>query len=92
MKEQVYPEECACVALLLLWLEGRFTCLPHVDEGLVDGKWAKGETTARNERKYVLETRQGKANYKEDGISTLEYELVGVEEIAPNAKMINIRL
>ena len=72
--------------------EGRFTCLPHVDEGLVDGKWAKGETTARNERKYVLETRQGRANYKEDGISTLEYELVGVEKIAPNAKMINVRL
>ena len=70
----------------------RFTCLPHQDEGLVDGKWAKGETTARNERKYVLEMQRGKSNYKQDGIKQVKYELVGEEKLTPWAKMINIKL
>jgi len=29
-------------------VEGRMRCLPHKDEGIVDGKFVKGETTARN--------------------------------------------
>jgi hypothetical protein len=75
---------------------GRLRCLPHKDEGLVkvDGvdKWAKGETTARNERRYVLQMQQGDWDYKKDGINSLKYELVSIEEIAPKAKMINIKL
>ena len=75
---------------------GRMTCLPHKDEGLVkiDGvdKWAKGETTARNEKRFVYEMQQGKWDYKSDGINSLKYELVSIEEITPNAKFINIKL
>jgi len=75
---------------------GRMTCLPHKDEGLVNiggvDKWAKGETTARNERRYVLQMQQGEWDYKNDGINSLEYELVSVEEITPKAKFINIKL
>lgn len=71
---------------------GRFFCLPHEDEGIVGGKFRKGETTAQNERRYVLEMQQGKINYKEDGIAQVKYELLGVEELTPRAKMINIKL
>ena len=76
---------------------GKLTCLPHKDEGLTkdeNGKeiWAKGETTARNEKRYVLQMQQGTWDYKSDGIKQLEYELVGIEEISPKAKMINIKL
>ena len=70
----------------------KFTCLPHKDEGLVDGKWAKGENTARNERRYVLEMQKGTWDYKSDGIKQVKYELVSEEQLTPWAKMINIRL
>jgi len=70
----------------------RFTCLPHKDEGLVDGKWAKGETTARNERRYVLEMQKGTWDYKSDGIKQVKYKLVSEEKLTPWAKMINIEL
>jgi hypothetical protein len=75
---------------------GRFTCLPHQTEGLINvggvDKWAKGETTARNERRYILEMQQGKINYKNDGISSLNYELISKEQIANNCYMINVKL
>jgi hypothetical protein len=58
--------------------EGRFTCLSHVDEGYVRGKWAKGETTARNEKRFVTQMQQGLINYKEDGINNLDYEIKNV--------------
>ena len=56
--------------------EGRYECLPHIDEGFVNGKWAKGETTARNEKRFVTEMQQGKIDYKNDGMSTLKYNLL----------------
>ena len=71
---------------------GKFDCLPHKDEGLVDGKWAKGATTARNEKRYVLEMQKGTWNYKEDGIKQVEYKLVSTEEFTPWAKMLNVEL
>ena len=78
-------------------VSGRMFCLPHKDEGLVKdehGKdvWAKGETTARNEKRFVYQMQQGKWDYKSDGMSSLKYELVGIEEITPKAKFINIKL
>ena len=72
--------------------EGRFLSLPHIDEGFVDGKWAKGETTAKNERRLFLEMKKEKLNYKEDGIAQIKYDLVSKEQIADNAWMINVKL
>ena len=72
--------------------KGMYDCLPHVDEGLVNGKWAKGETTAKNERRYVLEMQKGSWKYKEDGIKQVKYKLISEETLTPNAKMINIEL
>ena len=72
--------------------EGKMRCLPHKDEGFVDGKWAKGETTARNERKYVLQMQQGKYDYKKDGMNSLKYKLVSTEDLTPFATMINVEL
>lgn len=73
-------------------VEGRFTCLPHEDEGIVDGKFKKGETTAANERRYVLKMQQGKVDYKADGIKQLKYEVVKETILTPWAKMIDIKL
>ena len=66
------------------------------DEGLIkdekgQDRWAKGETTAKNERRYVLQMQQGTWDYKSDGIKQLKYELVSVEDIGPNAKIINVK-
>jgi hypothetical protein len=72
--------------------EGRFLSLPHADEGFVNGKWAKGETTAENERRFFLEMKKEKINYKEDGIAQIKYNLVSKEQIADNAWMINVKL
>jgi len=75
---------------------GKMFCLPHKDEGLKEEggvqKWAKGETTARNERRFVKQMQQGEWDYKSDGIKQLKYELVSIEEITPKAKFINIKL
>ena len=73
-------------------VEGRMRCLPHPDEGIVNGKFVKGETTARNERRYVLEMQKGSWDYKGDGIKQLKYELVGEKQFTPWAKMIDIKL
>ena len=71
-------------------------CFTHKDEGLIkdekgQDRWAKGETTARNERRYVLQMQQGTWDYKSDGIKQLKYELVSVDNIGPKAKMINVK-
>lgn len=71
--------------------DGRFECLPHVDEGFVNGKWAKGETTAKNERRFVTEMQQGKINYKNDGINSLKFELKSLL-LDNNTHMINVTL
>lgn len=77
--------------------EGRMNCLPHRDEGLVSDrrgnfKWAKGKTTAENERKLITNMQQKKHDYKKDGIEQIHYELVSIDDIADNAKMINVKL
>ncbi len=71
---------------------GKFRCLPHKDEGLVNGRWSKGATTAKNERRYVLEMQQGKYNYKNEGINSLKYSLVNEEVLTPWAKMLNVKV
>jgi len=71
-------------------------CLEHEDEGLIDDngtkKWAKGETTARNERRFVHQMQQGKWDYQSDGMNTLKYELVDTTQINEKAKLINVKL
>jgi len=75
--------------------EGNFKCMFHNDEGFVNGKWAKGETTARNEKRFVTEMQQGKINYKEDGLNKI-LEVLDVDNIDddlyPNTKFINVRM
>jgi hypothetical protein len=73
-------------------VEGRFTCLPHVDEGLVDGKWSKGDTTAKNEERYVLQMQQGNIDHKKDGIKQVKYTLKSETILTPWAKVLNIEL
>jgi len=73
-------------------VEGRMRCLPHKDEGIVNGRFVKGETTAANERRYVLKMQQGKIDYKEDGIKQLKYEYIKEEKLTPWAKIVDIKL
>ena len=72
--------------------EGSFYCLPHNDEGFVNGKWAKGETTARNEKRFVTEMQQRKIDYKKDGINTVKYEVVDVTNHSIKCKIFNVKL
>jgi hypothetical protein len=75
--------------------EGSFDCLPHIDEGFVNGGWAKGETTARNEKRFVTEMQQGKINYKEDGLKNIldTMDIVNVDDsLYQNTKFINVKM
>lgn len=75
--------------------EGRFYCLPHTDEGFVNGGWAKGETTARNEKRFVTEMQQNKINYKDEGFNKIMNVLIvdNVDEnLYSNTKFINVTL
>jgi hypothetical protein len=71
--------------------EGSFECLPHVDEGLINNKWAKGETTARNERRFVTKMQKKAINYKEEGYNSMKYELVSTKDLENNVLLINCR-
>jgi hypothetical protein len=75
--------------------DGKFKCLPHQTEGLINvggiDKWAKGETTAQNERRYILQMQQGKIDYKNDGINSMDYELISVDTIYNKHIMINVK-
>ena len=51
--------------------EGNFLCMGHEDEGFVNGKWKKGETTAKNEKRFVTEMQQRKIDYKQDGLKQI---------------------
>lgn len=71
---------------------GSFYCLPHQDEGFVNGTWFKGETTARNEKRFVTKMQQKEIDYKKDGINSVKYELVETVDYSPNCKMFNVKL
>ena len=72
--------------------EGAFYCMPHVDEGFVNGRWAKGETTARNEKRFVTEMQQKKIDYKNEGLKQIldVLDIVEIDEtLYPKTKFIN---
>ena len=71
--------------------DGVFDCLPHIDEGYVGGTWKKGETTAKNEKRFVSEMQQGRIDYKNDGMNSLKYELKDVS-LSEKVVMINVTL
>ena len=72
--------------------QGSFTCLPHQDEGFVNGVWAKGETTAKNEKRFVTEMQQRKIDYKSDGFNQVSENLI-IESITDenNVMFINVK-
>jgi hypothetical protein len=75
---------------------GKFKCLPHPTEGLITeggiDKWSKGETTAKNERRYILEMQQGNVDYKKDGINNMKYEYLNTDTIFGRHKLINVKV
>jgi len=75
--------------------DGKFLCLPHQTEGLINvggiDRWAKGKTTAENERRYVLQMQQGNIDYKNDGINNMKYEFISIDTIYNRHKLINVK-
>lgn len=90
--EELYEDLRIPNSILPHRVDGKFRCLPHDDEGIVNGSFVKGETTAQNEKRYVLNMQQGNIDYKGDGIKQVKYKLVSEERLTPWAKMINIEL
>jgi len=75
--------------------EGHMYCLHHEDQGFVNGGWARGETTARNERRFVTEMQQKKIDYKNDGINKIleVTDVVSLDEHTyPNTMIINTKM
>lgn len=75
--------------------EGSFMCLPHTDEGFVNGTWAKGKTTSKNEKRFVTQMQQNKINHKEEGFNKIlnVIELVDIDETTyPNTMFINVKM
>ena len=70
----------------------RFECLPHEDEGIVDGKFAK-DTTQTNEKIYRLKMQENKIDIDNDeyGLKNMKYEIDSIEDIYENHKIINVR-
>ena len=66
-----------------------------ISEGFINGRWAKGETTARNEKRFVTEMQQGKINYKEDGLNKI-LDVMDIDSVDdtlyPNTKFINVKM
>ena len=75
--------------------EGNFNCMCHEDEGFINGEGKKGETTARNEKRFVTEMQQGSINYKKDGLNNI-LNVLNIENIDvslyTNTKFINVRI
>jgi hypothetical protein len=71
--------------------EGNFECMPHIDEGLVNNRWVKGETTAKNERRLVTEMQRRSLDYKGDGINSMKYELITTKNLGNNVLLINCK-
>jgi hypothetical protein len=75
--------------------EGSFECLEHIDEGFKNGTWAKGETTARNEKRFIMEMQQNKINYKSEGYNEVLdiMEIVNINETDyHNTVFINVNM
>ncbi len=70
----------------------RFKCLPHEDEGIVNGKFAK-DTTQTNEKIYRLKMQENKIDIDNDkyGLKNMKYEIDSIEDIYENHKIINVR-
>jgi hypothetical protein len=75
--------------------DSKFNCLPHVDEGYIHGKWAKGETTARNEKRFVTEMQQRKIKYNTEGYNKIidVLDIKSIDEVTyPNTVIINVNM
>ena len=70
----------------------RFKCLPHEDEGIVNGEFAK-DTTQVNEKIYRLKMQENKIDIDNDeyGLKNMKYKVASIEDVYENHKMINVR-
>jgi hypothetical protein len=71
---------------------GKVECLDHEDLGIVEGKFKRGETTAKNERLYRLKMQKGELNIQEHGLNSTKYKLLNKETIYDKHVMLNVML
>ena len=59
--------------------DGKFTCLEHEENGWGQTKFTHWETR-ENQLRFFNKVRRGISNIKDDGLSTLTYEVIHQEE------------
>ncbi len=69
----------------------RFECLPHEDEGIVDGKFSKSSTSL-NEKLYRFKMQDNQIDIDNDeyGVRNMKYKVHGVKDVYGNHKMIEV--
>ena len=75
---------------LLYHIEYSECSMEAEDEGLVKVgdtmKWKKGNHQRERKRRYIKQMQTGEWDYKSDGMNSLKYELVEIEEISTKSK------
>lgn len=71
---------------------GKYTCMPHKDEGFLNGEWIKKNTTSKNEKKLAKKLKSKKFPYKKDGINSVKYKIKSIENIDNFTEIINVSL
>jgi len=69
--------------------DGKFTCLEHEENGWTQTKFTHWETR-ENQLRFFNKVRRGLSSIKEDGLSSLKYEVVNNEEFLDNHEFISV--
>lgn len=70
--------------------KGRYLCLEHENEGMVDGKYTKEETSAKNEKILIEKVFSGEIDISKNGLNNLEYKIINTMPIYDKHLMINV--
>ena len=77
------------VALIPNRRDGKFTCLEHEENGWGQTKFTHWETR-ENQLRFFNKVRRGISNIKDDGLSSLKYEVIHQEEFLDKHEFISV--
>jgi hypothetical protein len=77
------------VALIPNRRDGKYTCLEHEENGWSQTKFTHWETR-ENQLRFFNKVRQGLTDIKDDGLSSLKYEVIHQEEFLDNHEFISV--
>ena len=78
------------VALIPNRRDGKYTCLEHEENGWGQTKFTHWETR-ENQLRFFNKVRRGISNIKDDGLSTLTYEVIHQEEFLDKHEFISVK-